>query len=289
MSRKKISAKLAISDIRSGMDDSALMKKYGLAADGIQSLFDKLVAGGYLDLSEVQVRMQGFLGTIVIDDFRKEKLPSAPGRGSRINAQEAARDVRSGTDDFALMDKYRLSSRGLQSMFNKLIAGGLISQLDLDRRSLGIEHTVDLRDDMPSLSQVLRHLGRPAPLTVPEAAAPVQPAPRSPAAPSEQRKIEDVVMNGPERPDDAPKIEDEEIRDVKDDNPPEAGKTPWFDKTALVVLLIIAFFPVGFYGLYRNSTLWVVTKIAITTLWLLIAAVFALAALAPILVAGGPY
>ena len=42
MERRKISARAAVADIRSGMDDIALMKKYGLSANGVQSLFDKL-------------------------------------------------------------------------------------------------------------------------------------------------------------------------------------------------------------------------------------------------------
>jgi hypothetical protein len=38
--RRKISAKEAVSDIRSGMDDATLMKKYGLSPDGLQSLYE---------------------------------------------------------------------------------------------------------------------------------------------------------------------------------------------------------------------------------------------------------
>jgi hypothetical protein len=54
MAKRKISAKEAVAAIRLGMDDSALMKEYGLARSGLQSLFDKLVTGGYLDLAEVK-------------------------------------------------------------------------------------------------------------------------------------------------------------------------------------------------------------------------------------------
>jgi hypothetical protein len=279
MSKKKISAKLAVADIRLGMNDAALMKKYGLASDGLQSLFDKLVASGYIDLSEVQSRMQGFWGTIVIDDLRKETTFPKAKSGARINAQEAARDVRSGMDDPALMEKYRLSYKGLQSMFDKLIAGGLITQADLNRRSFGIEHTVDLREELPTLSQVLRHLGQPSPFKPAEPEKPKQPEPP---------KIEAVVESKPEGPIDFDKIDGKEIHDVKDDVPSETAKTPWFDKPALVVLMLIVLFPVGFYGLYRNSKISIVTKIAITALWLLIAVIFAAAILAPMLSSDGP-
>jgi hypothetical protein len=268
MSKKKISAKLAVADIRLGMNDAALMKKYGLASDGLQSLFDKLVTGGYIDLSEVQSRMQGFWGTIVIDDLRKETTFPKAKSGARINAQEAARDVRSGMDDPALMEKYRLSYKGLQSLFDKLIAGGLITQADLNRRSFGIEHTVDLREELPSLSQVLRHLGQPSPFKPAEPEKPKQPEPP---------KIEAVVESKPEGPIDFDKIDDKEIHDVKDDNQPETIRTPWFDKPALIALLLIVLFPVGFFGLYKNSKLSVVEKTAWTLAWMFFAIILYLA------------
>jgi hypothetical protein len=268
MPKKRISTQLAVADIRSGMNDAALMKKYGLASDGLQSLFDKLVTGGYIDLSEVQGRMQGFWGTIIIDDLYKETaLPKAKS-GARINAQEAARDVRSGMDDPALMEKYRLSHKGLQSLFDKLIAGGLITQADLNRRSFGIEHTVDLREELPSLSQVLRHLGQPSPFKPAEPEQPKQPEPP---------KIEAVVESKPEGPIDFDKIDDKEIHDVEDDGRPQAIRTRWFDKPALIALLLIVLFPVGFYGLYKNSTFSILTKVAIILIWTLLAIIGALA------------
>ena len=68
MAKRKISAKEAVAAIRLGMDDSTLMKEFGLARTGLQSLLDKLVTGGYLDLAEVQGRVPGFLGTVDISD-----------------------------------------------------------------------------------------------------------------------------------------------------------------------------------------------------------------------------
>ncbi len=62
MERRKISAKEAVADIRSGVDDAALMKKYGLSPNGLQSLFDKVVNTGFIDLGEMQNRLHGFPG-----------------------------------------------------------------------------------------------------------------------------------------------------------------------------------------------------------------------------------
>ncbi len=66
--KKKISAKDALADIRSGMSDANLMSKYLLSNAGLQSLFDKLVTAGYIDLAEILARTPTFLGTVDIPD-----------------------------------------------------------------------------------------------------------------------------------------------------------------------------------------------------------------------------
>jgi uncharacterized protein (DUF433 family) len=43
MEKRKISARELIADVRAGMDDSALMARYNLSAQGLQSAFKKLV------------------------------------------------------------------------------------------------------------------------------------------------------------------------------------------------------------------------------------------------------
>jgi hypothetical protein len=52
-----------------------------------------------------------------------------------VNAEDAVRSIRSEMTDEALMEKYELSQKGLESLFRKLIATGAIEQSDLDRRS----------------------------------------------------------------------------------------------------------------------------------------------------------
>jgi ankyrin repeat protein len=54
MPKPKISAKAAVEDIRTGMNDSAFMKKYGLTPVGLQSLLTKLVEAGYLSQSDLE-------------------------------------------------------------------------------------------------------------------------------------------------------------------------------------------------------------------------------------------
>jgi len=58
MQKPTISAKDALKDIRSGMDDDALKKKYGLNAMGLESLFTKLMKAGLITLVELDERRQ---------------------------------------------------------------------------------------------------------------------------------------------------------------------------------------------------------------------------------------
>jgi hypothetical protein len=51
-----------------------------------------------------------------------------------VNAEEAVRGIRSGMSDEALMEKYEISQKGLQSLFRKLVAAGAIEQSVLDSR-----------------------------------------------------------------------------------------------------------------------------------------------------------
>lgn len=51
-----------------------------------------------------------------------------------VNAEDAAHSIKSGMSDQALMEKYELSPKGLQSLFRKLVAAGAIEQSVLDQR-----------------------------------------------------------------------------------------------------------------------------------------------------------
>lgn len=67
MLKARIDAKQAVEDIRSGMDDAALMKKYGVSAKGLESLLKKLVTAGVLTSAEYEKRMERPEATIDID------------------------------------------------------------------------------------------------------------------------------------------------------------------------------------------------------------------------------
>ncbi len=60
-------------------------------------------------------------------------MPSEPKR--TINAKEAAADIRSGMTSSDLMQKYRVSAKGLEVLFRKLVDAGLLRENELHRQN----------------------------------------------------------------------------------------------------------------------------------------------------------
>jgi len=263
--RKKISAKEAVADIRSGMGDAALMKKYGLTPSGLQSLYDKLVNTGFIDLGEMQSRISGFMGTVVIPEsylHEKKNDPAAqqekrkPGR--TINAQEAARDIRLGMGDAGLTEKYQLSPKGLASLYNKLIALGMLTRTDCDRRLSDNDNTIDLREDKLSLSDALMKLGIDSSASE---AVEIEPQPE----PDDRTTA--VDDNGNMRNPSLSKVKKEaqETRSIEASDEPS-----WYDRQIVLVLALAIVFPLGLYGIYRTRALSAGTKASIVGGWVLI-------------------
>ncbi|MFZ5865183.1 MAG: DUF4388 domain-containing protein [Thermodesulfobacteriota bacterium] len=61
-----------------------------------------------------------------------------------VKAKEVVADIRAGIDDVGLMNKYKLTPRGLDSLFGKLLTAGLISRRDWTARKARMEETVEL-------------------------------------------------------------------------------------------------------------------------------------------------
>jgi hypothetical protein len=142
----------AVKCIRSGMDDAALMQEFNVSASGLQSLFAQLVTAGILRRAELEKRLFLSHASVVVDMESAELLPPQ-GAKPRIDAAEALTSLRSGIDDAALMKKYNLSVKGLQSLFKKLTDAGLISETQLSQRSSTGENSV-LVDEGPSRDTV---------------------------------------------------------------------------------------------------------------------------------------
>lgn len=61
-----------------------------------------------------------------------------------VNVRDFMRDMQGGMDDFGFMKKYKLTPKGLDSAFRKLLTAGLISHSELAARTNGQTDTIDL-------------------------------------------------------------------------------------------------------------------------------------------------
>jgi hypothetical protein len=80
----------------------------------------------------------------------------------KIKAKELLADIRSGMDDSALRQKYRLSAEGLQSVYNKLLQAGLITKDELDSVNQPFSNKTPCpacKTALPSDSKVCPHCG----------------------------------------------------------------------------------------------------------------------------------
>ncbi len=155
MGRRQIDAQQAVRDIVSGMDDTALMEKYRLSARGLQSLLGKLVAAGVIQQSDIDRRAGGESSAEAIgDEGGRAKPPGGVGKPGTpapdaakavIKAQKVVNEIRAGRTDAEFMKKYHLSAKGLQTLFDKLVAKGLIDRKEIEKRVSALYATVDIR------------------------------------------------------------------------------------------------------------------------------------------------
>ena len=57
MEKRKITAREVLKDVQAGMNDTALMKKYMLSAQGLQSVFNKMIEARIITEEEVDGRV----------------------------------------------------------------------------------------------------------------------------------------------------------------------------------------------------------------------------------------
>ncbi len=56
-----------------------------------------------------------------------------------INAKEILADIKAGTNDAALMEKYGLSEKGLQSLFKMLVDAGVLKNSELGEQMSSLQ------------------------------------------------------------------------------------------------------------------------------------------------------
>lgn len=69
-----------------------------------------------------------------------------------IKAREALNDIRQGMTDLDLMEKYRITDKGLRSLFKKLLAAGLLRPREIENRDGTFVSTVTL--DLEDLDSI---------------------------------------------------------------------------------------------------------------------------------------
>jgi uncharacterized protein (DUF433 family) len=149
MNKPVVDAKPVLEDLRSGMSDSALMKKYNLSRRSLGKLIQKLVELGVVR----QLRVEDLLRDIgsgvthfgLMKKYRLTPralerlfnemtdagiLPFRPRQArekTKVGASAIVRDIQAGLSQTELMGKHRLSFRGLQSALWKLVQAGALT------------------------------------------------------------------------------------------------------------------------------------------------------------------
>ncbi|MBI5571301.1 MAG: ankyrin repeat domain-containing protein [Desulfomonile tiedjei] len=125
----EIDAKELVADVRVGLDELELMKKYQLSRLQLRAAVRRLQAGGFL---------------------REPQRPTLT-----VDAAQFVGDLRAGAPDGDLMDKYGLTEQNLQSVLDKLIeVGALDVSLLRERRVVADEGR--LPEPVPTESRTAR-------------------------------------------------------------------------------------------------------------------------------------
>ncbi len=99
-----------VADVRARMSDSDLQEKYGLSSKKF-----------YL------------YKATALDIIAKEDASKSQPR-AKISGKQFLEDIRAGMDDEALMIRYNLAPRQLQSLFRQIINAGLATPMELSHR-----------------------------------------------------------------------------------------------------------------------------------------------------------
>ncbi len=116
------------------------MKKHKLSQRGLKSLYKKLLGKRLVRRQALARRIEGQTKDLsLIFETQDAKTVT-------VNASDVLNSIANGMTDAELMRKYRLSPRGLQSLFRKLYDEGLISEATFMRRKGSSEKISPSRD-----------------------------------------------------------------------------------------------------------------------------------------------
>lgn len=147
------------------------------------------------------------------------------GQKKTVSAKAVVADIKAGMTDEQLMAKYQLSVNGLQSLVEKLLKAGLISQADIGQRAASVEQAVELAQERTDAEH---------------------------AAPDST----DVLKALDSRT-------EESASGAKDGINLQHLFGDWAESKTVLILLLIFATPIGWYGLYKTTVFSRQTKICI--------------------------
>ena len=123
-----ISARELLGDLTNNLSDKELMKKHNLSPRGLKRLYKKLLDKGQIFRRALARRMglSTHEFTVRCENKKAKKVTVA--------ASDVMKNLANEMTDTELMRAYKLSPRGLQSLFRKLYNNGLISKATFLRR-----------------------------------------------------------------------------------------------------------------------------------------------------------
>jgi anti-anti-sigma regulatory factor len=127
-----ISARELVGDLENNLSDNELMEKHNLSPRGLKKLYKKLQAKGLEFRGKLERRIKGQRADLSL------VLETKDAKGVTINASDVLKSLSNGMTDEQLMSQYKLSPRGLQSLYTKLTKSGLISESALRRRKASL-------------------------------------------------------------------------------------------------------------------------------------------------------
>ncbi|MBI5572665.1 MAG: PAS domain S-box protein [Desulfomonile tiedjei] len=133
--KRQIRAKDVVQDIRAGLTDPELMEKHKLTAKGLQSVFQKLLQANIAKPSEIYGRLSSYDETVAIEVSRIPVTEPPEPQKKTIKSSKITADIRAGIADSQMMDKYGLTATGLDNVFKQLVAAGVVSEDEIERKA----------------------------------------------------------------------------------------------------------------------------------------------------------
>jgi hypothetical protein len=128
-----ISTRELIDDLENNLSDKELMEKHNLSPSGLKKLYRKLLRKGL----EFRKALEQRIGTP-----RKNITVVLETQGAKrvtLHASDVLKSISDGMTDEELMSQYKLTPRGLRSLYRKLNSLGLISESTVMRRKSSSE------------------------------------------------------------------------------------------------------------------------------------------------------